>query len=72
MNHCKDCIRWDRNTGDYDQKSHGSCNSRKFIYYEDYDVTTVTSDTAIYWDAEGYRVYFETGEMFGCIHWKAK
>jgi len=52
----------------HNEESHyGKCDNEKFNYDGDRHV-----DGLHYWDAEGYFADFETGEDFGCIHWKER
>ena len=79
--YCKDCKYWKRHSKDnsnYDESNdkRGKCSSPKFIdvSYENYfesEQKTNKSDTLEYWDFEAYKAGFNTGENFGCIHFKA-
>jgi hypothetical protein len=67
MSTCKTCQHWKRNTDSWDAPHAGSCSSPKFEYADGNDVP---KDGLAYSDYEGYWASFETGEDFGCIHWK--
>jgi len=54
---CKNCTHWEKN----------NCDCDKFVY-EGYDEPPI--DGLVYWDYESYSAGFETGEQFGCIHFK--
>lgn len=75
MKTCKNCIFWERykEAGDIESRGEhaGICNSAKFIDAND-SCEKVPKDGLRYWDYEGYSAGFETGENFGCIHWKGK
>ena len=40
-----------------------------FVYTGKFD-PPVKNDLLTYWDYEGYSAGFETGENFGCVHFK--
>jgi hypothetical protein len=67
--YCKDCEHWTRDTtGLFEPRFLiGSCDCEKFVYTGG-DTTPV--DGLGYEDGEGYMAGFETGELFGCIHFK--
>jgi hypothetical protein len=70
---CKNCKYWERNKEK--NLNYGGCNSNKFEYDEGgYSSNSVSAtpdnknDELFYWDFEGYRAGFSTGENFGCVH----
>ncbi len=75
MMKCKNCKHWKRNDGGL----FGMCNSNKFIdTSKEWDYIGVNknvnnrSDCLEYHDSEEYKATFDTGEEFGCIHFKEK
>ena len=70
MKNCKTCEYWKRYTEAFNIEEHGKhageCSSKKFIYDEG---SQPPIDGLRYWDGERLSAGFETGEMFGCIHW---
>lgn len=73
-NTCKNCISWMRCVPlKYDTPNknlQGECNHSSFIYSSD-DCVAPT-DGLVYWDAESYAAGFNTGEDFGCIHFRRR
>lgn len=71
MRICKNCIHWRvKHYGRWSSPEApvGECNCEAFEY------TGMDGETPIdglgYWDSNSYDGYFETGQDFGCIHWK--
>lgn len=66
---CKNCSEWDRVAGN----KFGLCSCDKFV---DMSKTLFhhnnISDNICFSDIDDRRVYFRTGESFGCIHFKKK
>lgn len=75
MNICKSCTFWERYGDAGDIEYHGAhagmCKCDRFVDANDTS-EKVPKDGLRYWDYEGYSAGFETGEDFGCIHWKGK
>ena len=75
---CKNCSLWYAKGDDFGYKdNHGYCDSDKFMYGGEWDSEVTDeylkkNDGLIYEDCEGYAASFETGENFGCIHFKEK
>lgn len=67
MNTCKDCLCWKDVHTVEDGFLVGLCDSPKIKY----GIMT-EKDRASPNDCEGYHASFETGEDFGCVHWKQK
>ena len=71
MNKCKDCKYWVKHDNGFYNLGYGSCKSVMFV-----EGTTGSSppdirlDGFYYWDCEGFSAAFETGQNFGCVHWK--
>mgnify|MGYP001394991771 CR=1 FL=1 len=63
---CQDCIFWKRDG----ERKFGTCGSEKFVY--DADESGFQGDELHYWDHESYSASFETGENFGCVHFRPK
>jgi len=64
---CKDCKYWRRNSGDFNGEVFmGSCSSDKLVH----DPHKPEKDQLTYADYEEYSAFLETGEDFGCIHFK--
>lgn len=52
---------------------HGICISEKFVdRSDDYELPPADNDALSYSDSEGYMASFQTGPMFGCVHWEAR
>lgn len=70
---CISCVHWERYENESDIKHYGPhagrCESGKFSYRE---YSQVEPDGLQYWDFESYAAGFNTGEMFGCVHWRKK
>lgn len=70
---CMTCEYWRRYRHKVALENHGNhagtCDSGKLEYNED---GRPQIDGLSYWDAEAYSADFNTGERFGCIHWKEK
>lgn len=84
---CKDCMYWERiivqnrRREPWEKffhkeadsfKSSGNCSNDKFVYTDGTDKSVPPIDGLGYWDHDGYDAGFETGENFGCIHFKGK
>lgn len=73
---CADCVFWKRDeifdwrTETASDAPYGYCNNSKFVYTGDGDKTP--EDGLGYWDCESYKAGFQTGENFGCIHFKER
>lgn len=69
---CKKCKYWTRISEKYADKRYGNCNCEKFIYDDvcSDNIPKLKNDCLLYSDYESYRADFETGENFGCIHFK--
>ena len=68
---CKDCKYWTREFGPIREAEYsGWCNCSKFAYTGGGD--RLEKDGLGYWDYEGYAAGLNTGEDFGCIHWRGK
>jgi hypothetical protein len=69
---CKHCAYWERYSDAFNIKYHGphagECSCDKFTYSD--DDSKVSRDGLQYWDYDGYSAGFETGELFGCVHFK--
>lgn len=64
---CKNCEYWIRKQ----KPDHvGKCHGSKFVYVEYGNETP--KDGLGYWDFDSYKAGFETGEDFGCIHFKQR
>lgn len=72
MNKCKNCKYWLRNTKEFETKDFGECTCKKFQYEDIFREKKTTDDMLLYADYEGYSASFETGQNFGCIHFKEK
>ena len=46
------------------------CSNNKFVYTG--EGASMDNDGLGYWDCESYSASFETGENFGCIHFKKR
>lgn len=79
MGRCKDCANWIRIVDDrflfdeqyrqYRAEYMGKCSCPKFVYaYKEQPDT----DGLEYWDTDGWRARFLTGEDFGCVHFKER
>lgn len=67
--YCKNCIYWERNTDKDDNQNYGRCNNDKFNEFEPNKNET---DNLVCFDGEGWSARVETGEAFGCVHFKSK
>lgn len=65
---CKSCLFWKRDSK-YNS-NYGSCLNSKFEYCETESDTE--DDRVFYWDDEVYEALLETGQNFGCVHFKPK
>ena len=63
---CQNCVNWERIN---DKSVFGECNCDNFVYTGKID-PPVKNDILTYWDCECYSAGFETGENFGCVHFK--
>lgn len=70
---CKNCVYWNRDEHDFN-KNFGKCKCDKFVYTgkSEFEDVETNSDGLNYWDSEGYMARFETGENFGCVHFKER
>lgn len=66
--YCEDCKFWTRN-GVHKNPNYGDCRSAGFAYQQP-DGTR--SDQLIYGDNEYCAAFFETGQLFGCVHFEDK
>lgn len=66
---CRDCAYWRRHTEKHHWQSSklcaGTCSSEKWV-----ESSACPGDGVQYWDYESFSAGFETGEDFGCIHFK--
>lgn len=60
---CKECKYWLHDKGGI-----GLCTCEKFVFVDEPEKTP--KDGIAYHDTDGYQTEFETGEDFGCIHFK--
>ena len=63
---CVTCRFWERLV---EGEHLGLCSSEKFV---ESDLDDCPIDGLEYWDYESNSAGFNTGEQFGCIHWKLK
>jgi hypothetical protein len=63
---CKNCEYWHT----YKNEHTGKCRNDKFVYIGGFDDIETPIDGLGYSDCESYNASFETGEQFGCIHFK--
>jgi len=66
---CQNCMYWTRFKESYENKEYGDCNNDKFNY--EYPAKN-KDDNLVYRDGEGWSAGFETGQNFGCIHFKVR
>lgn len=76
---CENCKHWIRNKESYQSKKYGRCNCESFEYgssfhygKEDNKITINDNSKLLYQDHDNYSADFETGENFGCIHFKSE
>jgi hypothetical protein len=69
---CKDCAYWTRKKYPHEPEPEkvGNCKCDKFVYTGGFDDNETPIDGLGYSDYESYSACFETGENFGCIHFK--
>lgn len=73
LGRCGNCEFWLRYTEQFEVKHHGQhagiCESDQFVYN---NMGSTPKDGLRYWDYEGYDAGFDTGENFGCVHFKER
>ena len=69
---CKNCASWLRcipmKYEIRDITHQGVCKHTAFVYSSDDCIAPI--DGLVYWDADSYAAGFNTGENFGCIHFR--
>jgi len=65
---CSSCKHWEMFYDD--RPGFGACRNNKFKWEVDTYDKPLQGDELIYWDDEGLRAGFYTGQDFGCIHFE--
>jgi hypothetical protein len=68
-------VTWENvNLGHWPKPGHGTCLCEKFVdrSWGDDDLPPPENDELSYSDSEGYDAMFQTGPMFGCVHFEQR